>query len=450
MVLSLHGVDFSFEGFSADRITQFESSIKSIRLIDRPLRLTEARAVTLIPPVPQADGRFLGGAFAGDGSPVPDTPVVRSDLGLVFGNKLPAPSEIVHEVIPRAIYGGMLFSGYGHIVLESAARLWSAKLAVDLPVLIMCTPKVDGRAIFCRIAEALGIDPDRIIFVDSPTLVDHLLVPEAGLSLGREVNLRYVQELHSMLNRQASLFRGYSRHEQAPSPCYLSRSGMQSRQRRGFGERDLESALYDHGVFVVRPELLTFSSQLAIVNEHDTFAGLIGSQFHNFLFRANSRALSAAYLCSESPNVNFFQLDLLFPGARVYANVASFEPFFEFGNRAPFRIDEEVAGRALSTLGMLPRRSNTLRNSRGANPETYAYGWSFNFFYYKAFRRYVMGGNGAPLMRDAVGGLKKRLGADFQASEREEILRAFDECARLYRLSDDNVVLSARRELAVW
>ena len=75
---------------------------------------------------------MLGGAFDFSGLPIKEAEIYRRGEGIVVGTRLSNDQRNVRYV-DKAIYGGVLFSGFGHIILESASRLWAARRYPEHP-----------------------------------------------------------------------------------------------------------------------------------------------------------------------------------------------------------------------------------------------------------------------------------------------------------------------------
>lgn len=430
-----NGVEFEFIGFTDAEVARAESSIAAIRISQEPLELVRVSEATVYPCRALPRGVFSGGVFVGE-QPIPEAQILRSEEGVVLGSRIdPQDLGVPQETVGRAIFGGVLFSGYGHVILESLARLWGAE-GNDFPILLLGTDRKPSWNVLKQYADLLGIDVGRFKFVGAPIKVRELLVPPAGVVLGISTNAHYVD----WLRRKISAPWSHASRHGSEAWCYLSRAGLTKRQRGSGEETSLEAKLLAGGNLVVRPETLTINLQIGLFNEIDKFAGLIGSQFHNLIFRGGERSVKICYLCYGQPNPNFFQIDLLFPGKRVYAHIANFGKFFNFGNRTPFLLDEEKMASALRHAGLAVERDM----SGADQAESYAFLWFSNILFYKLFRRIAPVGPEERLAqaRSVIAYLRKKLPA-LTAEEVDDLVRAFDAGALHYRLTDELTALRA-------
>lgn len=415
---------FRFQGFSHDEVQRFARSIAQIRFSRSRLRVQIVDDAVLSRLQPLADGNMLGGVFDAHGTPIAEAQIYREGEGVVVGFRQ-AETDFEPEIVPEALYGGVLFSGFGHIILESACRLWAAPRYADLPILFQSPPGTEGgQETLLKLAEILGISVERIRFTGANIRVCKLIVPQPGLVLGREVNseyLRFVRSHRATAHEPAS----------ARGRVYLSRAGLNWRQRRAIGEVEMERALRSCGVEVVRPETLSLIDQVAIHDQATTLSGFIGSQFHTLFLRTKLSPIDVLYLCSSRPNINFFQIDLLFPGHRIYSNIALYEPGFEFGNRSPFYFSADCVAQMLHEIGW------PIENLPGPEIADFIFNWSLAYFYFKVFRQGLLSEDFTKVAEFRLRRMVKGYSRKLTESERLQVLRAYDECARRYRVTDN-------------
>ncbi|MGJ0507810.1 MAG: glycosyltransferase family 61 protein [Methylocystis sp.] len=289
------------------------------------------------------------------------------------------------DVRPRteldvAILGGMSFAGYGHILLESLARIWAAGLEPAAPIVFLQkTRNAGAEDILAAALDLLGIDPGRLLFLEGDAVCRRLIVPEPGVRLEMSINRRHFDALAGRLARR----------REAPAtagpPIYLSRSRLTVHHRRPFGETSLEQALEGDGHRIIHPELLPLAEQAQLFDQSDRFAGFIGSQFHNLLFRLRPDPLQVVYFCGDTPNPNFLLLDALFAGERHYVKATTFAPLFEFGNRAPFCVDFDVIRDCCDILGADRGHLDALVVD-AASQSAFVENWFENYFHHKIMR----------------------------------------------------------------
>lgn len=438
-----------FEGMSNLRIKGILDAAGAIDRDEGPLQHVVIPA-SIFPLTARAGGVFTGGVRAEDGAAVGFAQVRRHDIPMVV---TPPESETTAPAalgLDEAIFGGVLFSGYGHVLLESLNRLWYAVERPDLDILFAGLPgrHVDASwNLLKAFADLLQIDQNRLKLVVEPTRIKRLHVPQPGLELGLRTSMPYVRFFRSALRAR------YGHIKQLQRVAYISRARLKGAVRRAFGESALDHAFDASGNAVYWPETLSLDNQIQAFNAHSVYVGFIGSHLHNLMLRYAEGHVDCVYLCSEAPNLNFLQIDMLFPGQRIYCACARYEPVFEFGNRAPFRIDREAAAQAFLTAGIdLP-----LPPLDGTDDTTFIEEWAYLLFFYKVFRPLDLtsetqgAGAAGRAFHDGILGLLRRLtqqNADLDAL-RPALLNAYDRVASAYRRLDQNIVRVGRALLEV-
>jgi hypothetical protein len=426
---------FRFHGFTAHEVKRFRRAISRIRFSRRRLRVKVYEDARLTRLRPRADGTMVGGLFDRQGAPIPEAQVHREGEGIVVGSEIPDDGA-EPEIVEVAIFGGTLFSGFGHIILESACRLWAAERHPGVPIIFQSlqdSPSCEKTLL--DLAGLFGIPSERIRFVTGDVLLKRAIVPQPGLTLGKEIRLEYLRFVRS---------RRTEAEEEQPRPeqVFLSRARLNWRQRRAVGESLLEKAVRGAAVKVIRPETRTLAEQVAIQDHARRIAGFIGSQFHTLFLRSNEEPVDVLYLCSAKPNANFFQIDLLFPGRRVYGNVSLYEPFFEFGNRSPFYFSAERIEELFREIGL------DVTGLSGPDTATFAFEWSLAFFYFKVFRQGLLSGDFTKTLSARLRVIRKNCSRKLTADEQSQVLRAYRECMRRCRVPEDLEVLAGAERVS--
>jgi|GEM_PF-1141642 len=192
-------------------------------------------------------------------------------------NTLLPPADEAGDRAPhlpgRHLYGGPLLGHFGHFVSESSHRLWAYRLhreAIDQVLVLPCPQPTTSQtpaaytelAPFQRQTLALfGIPAERVRFVNAPTRVERLLVPEQASLFGGALAppSAYLDLLGDNAER---FFAGYRPRRTAyPERLYVGRSHL-VHQGGIAGEAYLERLLVAEGFTLFRPE------------EHDLFEQL--------------------------------------------------------------------------------------------------------------------------------------------------------------------------------
>mgnify|MGYP005806565481 CR=1 FL=1 len=179
----------------------------------------------------------------------------------------------------KALFGGYLFSAYGHFLAESIHRLWPLfddDQFCDLPVIFQSFPRYKERLdkllpFMEDILAYLKIDASRIVLVNEPVFVQELLVPTQVKWLkDPEVNRAYVKR-----------FEAFSRNIKTTSEkkVYVSRNGYMY-SGSYLGESLVEKMLEDMDIKVIRPEEWKIKELMGLYKSAAKIAMVEGSALH--------------------------------------------------------------------------------------------------------------------------------------------------------------------------
>lgn len=437
--------DITLDGIPDIQAKRLIKSAMAISLETLPLESVVIEA-DIFPLTALPGGLFNGGARAHKAGEIPFAGIRRHDLGSVVAP--PTDLIFVAEHIDEAIFGGVLFGGYGHILLESLNRLWYASRRPDLDILFAALPGREGKSewmLLKAFTQLLGINPDRLKIVTQTVSISRLHVPQPGLELGLRTSLEYIDFIRTAL--QASL----AETPQCEPFAYISRSRLQGLVRKPFGEPALEDAILASGNALYWPEQLSLTDQVRAFNAHPAYGGFIGSHLHNLMLRFADGPVDCVYLCSQTPNVNFLQIDMLLPGHRIYSACSRYDPVFEFGNRAPFRIDREAATRAFGAAGV----DLTHWHAASIDDTTYVEEWAYLLFHYKVFRPLHLkttsqAESGDQAFLKSIYGLIERLlqRQAILANLRPTLIKAYDRVAAAHPRLDPRIIMAGRALLS--
>ncbi len=214
-----------------------------------------------------------------------------------------APSSLLHSDMPRLdgsyVYGGYAAGHFGHILVESFARM---HLFLDQPApIVFAEMNYRKSALFRQIITTLGLPQDRVIILDRPTRIEELQVFAPDLSIRNYALPRYAQALEAVGNTFCTA-RGITQNSD-PRPLYISRSRTNQKGRYYFGEATLERFLEAAGYRIAYPETLPLDAQFRLLLEHRNIAGFYGSALHPLVFSRAPKTIS--YLACEPINATF-------------------------------------------------------------------------------------------------------------------------------------------------
>lgn len=180
-------------------------------------------------------------------------------------------AEYVEEVV---VYGGILFSHFGHMVTESLTRLWWH----------LDNPNSGYRFAFLRENTApviwdflsmLGITEDKLLLIDRPMQFKAIIIPEQATVLRHGGYREQAMRVYDAIRNQVKPA-GYDK-------IYLTRTKL-SEKLQMINESYFEDHFRSQGYVVIAPEQLTVKEQVAIMAGARHVACISGTLSHNILF----------------------------------------------------------------------------------------------------------------------------------------------------------------------
>ena len=220
----------------------------------------------------------------------------NAKMAQVEQDTMPAQVEVPAKL--ERVRGPVLFLGeahdhYGHLLTDTLGRMWALdRVDPGLKVLFAPDPKLRLDPPHVRLMlQRLGLNEDRILRPQRPTVFERLVCPIAGLQLSR---------VYQAFERpHLSIGRSLAGAQPPDRPVYLSRRGLGSAHRRPRGEEELEARLEREGFAVVRPEQLGLAEQIALFDGDQPVVGAYGSAMHSVLFRTRPEGARLAILFPE-------------------------------------------------------------------------------------------------------------------------------------------------------
>ena len=190
----------------------------------------------------------------------------------------------------RFIFGGTLFDHFGHQMADHAlTAIGAAMLAeryLDARILFCPMPQgdllIDKKALLSKtslgLINYLGISDDRLVFINTPTLIEQCLVPHLRSSDGQ--SLRLAKDTRKYLTTRTQNLPPLPTNKQA-TKLYVSRRNFNHEYAGKIaGEAIIADLFAANGYTVLDPEDMFFKSQLRHYGEADEIVFAEGSAFH--------------------------------------------------------------------------------------------------------------------------------------------------------------------------
>lgn len=221
----------------------------------------------------------------------------------VTGHARPADLVATEQVEGAFTYGGMIAGHFGHMLLETFARLRVFD-ATDLPVVFSLVPQ-SNVDLFWTLARAMGLPLDRIVVTEAPCRIARLHISPPDFEIRRRIAPAFTQSYAARGAAMAARL-GVTENE-TETPAYLSRSKIARTGRYFYGETLLEAILAANGVDIIHLQDLSFDDQVRVWLTRRTLGGFTGSAFHPLLLTNAPKKLT--YLATHAVNRNFRMIE---------------------------------------------------------------------------------------------------------------------------------------------
>jgi hypothetical protein len=230
-----------------------------------------------------AGERLPSGVFRADGSIV--------DLNAPPPATMPAPNPTTAGFVPERqrpgawVFGGILLNQFGHVMVETAARLWAVRQLLEQGValqgVLFFQKKSNGNPEGQRLpatsaAFLAAFSPCvPIVCTSLPEMVDELYVPELGLShtadkfVGLPEQRQFFRDCAARIEPETS----------GPQNIYVSRTGKGARGGHLF-EADIEAAMSAAGYTIYHPQFHSIEDQIATYRGARKLVSIDGSALH--------------------------------------------------------------------------------------------------------------------------------------------------------------------------
>lgn len=179
------------------------------------------------------------------------------------------------------IFGGLLATHFGHFLTECLCRLWYVLKNPQLnsKILFVTTLKNGGHRPYTDdFFKLMGLDTERIIYVDKPVQCRSVTVPEQAQYDWRRLTEEFLLPYQAI---KARIKPGDTK------KLYLTRLGFESKKHGNvhcFNEKYFEDFFAARGFKVVSMEKLKIEEQLSLINGADEIAATLGTLTHWAMF----------------------------------------------------------------------------------------------------------------------------------------------------------------------
>ncbi len=177
-----------------------------------------------------------------------------------------------------AVFCGSSIGHFGHFLLEGMNRAYPAldTKYKDAYFVFVSKDEAPAPRYITPLMAGVGVNADRVMFVNSPMRFRRVFVPSQALNIPR-----WSSHQIGDTYRAISAYYGAQSDDMADK-IYVSRGAMP--ERRIYGENQIERIFAQNGFQVIYPETLPLPQQIAIMSHCRTLAGCAGTALHLALF----------------------------------------------------------------------------------------------------------------------------------------------------------------------
>ena len=228
----------------------------------------------------------LGGVLKSDGS------IVReSQLDDTFGGPYEFAKQNVKSYDSTVLFLGVFPNHWGHFLIDVLCKLWCIdELSEDTKIAYIGLDWKKTKELnetYYSALELLGITKDRLLYVDSPSQFEEILIPERTLGFKHNWNSKYLLVVERMLQNANRI--ALSKGQVAYDKIYFSRMEFGAAKKKEIGEKQLSDLFEMNGYKVICPEKLPVADQLFMFNNCKEYVCVSGTLAHNTVF-ANKKA----------------------------------------------------------------------------------------------------------------------------------------------------------------
>lgn len=184
------------------------------------------------------------------------------------------------------IYLGWLIPHYGHFLMESLSRCWVFnEIKINSNFKFLFNYYNDGDQFLnnkkwaVEFLTSFGIESDKVIFSNKPSVLERLYVPSQSMILHSNVNSLAQNYIWSNIKESFGPF-----NDECNRKIYLSRKKLKKDKRFLINEDEVESVFCALGFEIIYPEELSLREQIHCLDQAKVVAGPSGSALHNAAF----------------------------------------------------------------------------------------------------------------------------------------------------------------------
>lgn len=254
----------------------------------RKLQVIEEKNAYVLPPMfgTEDTAWFIGGVLNSNREYIEESAQrAYGEKDRVYG-KYEFEENNVNYIDEEVIYFNFYLSQWGHYLLDVIGRLWY--IIKHKKCKIVYTTDIHGNNYiknnFLQLLKLLGINEDRLIFINEVTKFKKVIIPETSILVAKYWTLEYKQIIDKLVD---NAIEGYKLKKNRK--IYCSRKHFSDKRSLLFGEAQIEGVFKNNGYEIVYMEELDLISQIRLLNECNEIVCSAGTLVHNAMFIRNNK-----------------------------------------------------------------------------------------------------------------------------------------------------------------
>ncbi len=176
------------------------------------------------------------------------------------------PSDI-SKSDEKVIFGGVVYTHFGHFISESLSRLWYYCQNIDTTnKIVFIKWPMASKYDYTRLLSILGIDENRYVIIEKPTQFAKIIIPSQSYYIADgKINIKSRDIYQLLIKNSRSLI--VNPENVIHSKIYLSRTSFYKND--GINEEYFENFFHERGFSIIHPENFPVEQQILIMANAD-------------------------------------------------------------------------------------------------------------------------------------------------------------------------------------
>lgn len=231
----------------------------------------------------------LGGAVDSDGN------LVEACVGRSFGGYYEADMAHALRIHETVYYVPVVPRHWGHFLVDVLSRLWFVVDQDEGYRIAFCgegwpEDRITGN--YLQALTYLGVEEERLLFVDQVMRFDRIIIPSATFGASDEKtyqSFRYQKVINritqsAMASSEVTMLNPIKR-------IYFTRTGFYRAKVNEIGEKEIERMFQKNGYTIISPEKKSLSEQIFYFQTAEEVVSLSGTIPHNIVFAGENTQL---------------------------------------------------------------------------------------------------------------------------------------------------------------